>query len=234
MADGTISYTYRDAQKAISDIPDSPVWVAPNSLYRTEMIVPAPVTDSPRDSVIYVGRFAPAKKVSLLLEAFALASRSEPGIRLILVGGGVQETQLRELAKNLGLSDNVDFPGWIDDLDVLTPYYSRSFCSASPGFAGLGLTQSLGFGIPMVVADKEPHSPEIELEASGGVTYFQSDSPDALAKESLSLWEERDQVPRRDLSDFTKSRYSAEAMANGLRSALEDRRDDKSRNVLRG
>lgn len=224
LANGTLSYTYRDAQKAVSDLPGSAVWTAPNSLYKRDSIKPAPEADDCcRNSVLYVGRFAPAKKISLLIEGFAEAAKSHPEMNLILVGGGSEERTLRELADRLGVSDRVEFPGWIDDLDSLTPYYSRAFCTASTGFAGLGLTQSLGFGIPMIVADKEPHSPEIELDASGGVSYFESDSSTDLARAIARQWTRRDLLPDLDLSDYTKVRYSAEAMADGLKSALEDR-----------
>ncbi|MHC6593421.1 glycosyltransferase [Arthrobacter sp. C152] len=219
LADGTISYTYRDAEKAVNDIPGSTVWVAPNSLYRAEDIKPAEGWD--QNSVIYVGRFAPTKKVRLLVEAFAIAVRSEPEIRLTLIGGGEELTLLKEMVARLGISEQVTFPGWIDDLSSLREYYSRAFCSASPGFAGLGLTQSLGFGVPMLVADNEPHSPEIELEASGGVAYFQSDTPDSLAQAILSAWEKRALTPQTQLSEYVESSYSAEAMANGLQDALQ-------------
>lgn len=224
MADGTVSYTYRDAQKAMTDLPGSAVWTAPNSLYKKEFIRPAlQAEDSFRNEVLYVGRFAPTKKVSLLIEGFAVASSLHPDMKLVLVGGGSEEHALRELADRLDVSDKVEFPGWIDDLDTLAPFYSRAFCTVSTGFAGLGLTQSLGFGIPMVVADDEPHSPEIELDSSGGVSYFKSGSSEGLAEAIGRQWTTRGLLPDLSLSDYTRSRYSAEAMAAGLQSALENR-----------
>lgn len=224
MANGTISYTYRDAEKADQDLPGAPIWTAPNSLYRRDAISPAvPRAAKARTDVLYVGRFAAEKKVALLIEGFALASKLVDDMRLNLIGGGAQEAELRGLAAELGVADKVNFPGWIDDLNLLLPYYSSAFCSASPGFAGLGLTQSLGFGVPMIVAKNEPHSPEIELDASGGVQYFDSDSPTSLSMAILERWNARKQVPDAELSSYTKDRYSAEAMADGLESALVNR-----------
>lgn len=225
IADGTISYTYRDAEKAIRDIPGSAVWVAPNSLYREKEITPAvgaKGNGSMRNAVLYVGRFAPEKKVSLLMEGFAEAAQKVPEMRLILVGSGEEEPRLRSLALKHDVGDKVKFAGWVDDLDQLLPLYARAFCTVSPGFAGLGLTQSLGFGVPMLVADNEPHSPEIELDASGGVEYFESGSCDALGSALVRRWGMRDELPHRDLSEYTRTRYSAEAMARGLREALEN------------
>lgn len=223
LASGTISYTYRDAAKAQDDLPGHPVWTAPNSLYLERQIEavgsPSPDLGTPSD-VLYVGRFAPTKKVDLLIRGFAKAVERQPELRLTLVGGGEEEEKLRLTVIELGLEGLVKFPGWIDDISALRPYYEKAFCSASPGFAGLGLTQSLGFGVPMIVADKEPHSPEIELEASGGVFYFASNSIEGVADAIIARWNDRFRVPCHHLSAFTKKRYSAEAMAEGLVCAL--------------
>ena len=221
LASGTISYTYKDAEKAKADLPGKLVWVAPNSLYKSDAIKPASsskVLD--RTDLTYVGRFAAAKKVDLLVRAFAQVALSVPDMRLRLIGGGITEPNLRQLVRDLGVSDKVDFPGWIDDLETLRPYYERSFCTASPGFAGLGLTQSLGFGIPMIVADAEPHSPEIELASVGGVEFFESDSVADMALCISRHWDRRESLPLTDISSYVQTKYSAEAMANGLKSAL--------------
>ncbi|MGR0159132.1 glycosyltransferase [Paenarthrobacter nitroguajacolicus] len=221
LASGTISYTYKDAEKARADLPGKLVWVAPNSLYKAEAIGPASSPEAlDRTDLTYVGRFAPAKKVDLLVRAFAQVAASAPEMRLRLIGGGLTEPNLRQLIQDLGVSDKVDFPGWIDDLETLRPFYARSFCTASPGFAGLGLTQSLGFGIPMIVADDEPHSPEIELASVGGVDYFASDSVTDMALCISRQWDRRKALPLLDISSHVKTKYSAEAMANGLKSAL--------------
>lgn len=222
LAAGTISYTYRDADKARVDLPKQTVWTAPNSLYVKRDITAAESSPEGRTDVLYVGRFASAKKVDLLVRGFALAAEHVPELKLTLVGGGAEETQLRALIADLAIQDRVDLPGWIDDLALLRPYYERAFCTASPGFAGLGLTQSLGFGVPMVVAEDEPHSPEIELEDCGGVYYFESNSPESLAAAIMERWKGANRLPDRQISSHVQATYSAEAMAGGLLAALED------------
>ncbi|BCW49581.1 hypothetical protein StoSoilB13_19230 [Arthrobacter sp. StoSoilB13] len=221
LADGTISYTYRDRAKALGDLPNAPVWVAPNSLYLRHRMVPAEARASQRNSVLYVGRFEQAKKVDLLVRGFALAARLLPDIRLTLVGGGSEQGRIEALIAELDLSSRVDFPGWLDEPEQLMPHYSAAFTTTSPGFAGLGLTQSLGFGVPMIVARDERHSPEIELAESGGVSWFDSDSPESLAEAIAEAWRKRSELPNLAISEFTKNRYSAEAMSDGLRAALE-------------
>ncbi|MEX5294656.1 glycosyltransferase [Kocuria sp. CPCC 205268] len=221
LARGTISYTHIDRTAALEEIPHQPVWVAPNAIYMAKDIRPGDNTGAVRNAVIYVGRFQPQKKVALLVRGFAEARKLKPEMRLILVGGGVQEQNIRELVTELSICGDVELAGWVEDVSQLRSLYDRAFASASPGFAGLGLTQSLGFGVPMVIAKDEPHSPEIELAQGGPVTWFETDSPSDLAAALVRLWDCRGTLPDENASDLVRSRYSAESMAAGLADALQ-------------
>lgn len=222
MASGTILYTYEDLKRAEHDMPGRSVWVAPNSLYDRASITPQGSRSGKRLSALYVGRFERAKKVDLLIRGFAAFAARVPSAKLSLVGGGSEIAALHHLTAELKIADKVTFHGWIDDIERLKELYGQAFCSASPGFAGLGLTQSLGFGIPMIVARSEEHSPEIELAASGGVTWFESDDAVALANALSETWQVKDLLPNVTLSEYVAARYSAEAMALGLESALRN------------
>ncbi|WP_035926592.1 glycosyltransferase [Kocuria rosea] len=223
LATGTISYTYSDQEQAQLELPGQPVWVATNALYRADEIHPASsVGASERTDVLYVGRFEPAKKVDLVIRAFALAERNNPDLRLRLVGGGSQRQALEELAKQLAVVGKVHFEGWVDGVAALANFYATAVCTVSPGFAGLGLTQSLGFGVPMVVAKDEPHSPEIELAGTGGVHWVESNSPESMAQGLETAFLRREQLPEEDISRLVRQQYSAETMARGLRDALKD------------
>ena len=220
LSSGAISYTYRDRHRAHVSLPQKPIWVAPNAVHSaSEMVVH---TDRERRCAIYVGRFAPGKKVELLVRAFAIATARGVDATLLLVGSGECERELRSLIDSLGIRGRVEMPGWISDSTELAEAYARSFVSVSPGFAGLSLTQSLGFGVPMVVARDEPHSPEIELESTGGVSYFASGAPEALASELIGAWQRRQALPLQHVARSVSERYSAEAMAEGLIAALEE------------
>ncbi|MEB2526483.1 glycosyltransferase [Kocuria rosea] len=221
LAAGTISYTYSDQDQARQELPGQPVWVATNALYRAKDIQPhATPEPAERTDVLYVGRFEPAKKVDLVVKAFAIAVQDSPDLRLRLVGGGSQRQQLTELAEQLSVADKVHFEGWVEGVAALRGFYSTAVCSVSPGFAGLGLTQSLGFGVPMVVAKDEPHSPEIELATTGGVIWVESDSPASMAEGLEIGFEQRGRLPVDDVAQFVREHYSAETMARGLRDAL--------------
>lgn len=222
LASGTISYTYSDQEEARRELPGQPVWVATNALYRAEDIqADAFRMPTERTDILYVGRFEPAKKVDLVIRAFAVALKNNPDLMLRLVGDGSQREQLEKLSEELSVADKVRFEGWIEGVSALQNFYSTAFCSVSPGFAGLGLTQSLGFGVPMVVAKDEPHSPEIELANTGGVIWTESDSPTSMAQGLLTAFRQREHLPAEDVSQSVRQQYSAETMARGLHHALK-------------
>lgn len=81
--------------------------------------------------VLYVGRFAPLKNVSLLIEAFALLQRARPRARLLLVGEGALEGRLRGDARRLGVQEAVLFVG-AKPLAELAAYYSAADVFALP------------------------------------------------------------------------------------------------------
>jgi glycosyltransferase involved in cell wall biosynthesis len=61
--------------------------------------------------VLYVGRFAPLKNVTLLIEAFAELRRSRPRARLVLVGEGALEGRLRAESHAQGVHGEIVFLG---------------------------------------------------------------------------------------------------------------------------
>lgn len=222
-ADGFVAYTYT-SQKEASVEGSQPVWVAPNSLYSASQLSGIERQEIERCDVVYVGRFEEEKKVDVAIRGFAQFAQVNASARLVLVGGGSQEAKLRALVEALELTDRVKFGGWTNSFDELRELYSSAFCALSPGFIGLGLTQALGFGVPMIASRDEPHSPEVELVETGGVSWFETDDPDSLAAEMHGHYDGRHRLPLREIQHYIADRYSAEAMAAGLAGALEDDR----------
>ncbi|WP_112300867.1 glycosyltransferase [Rhodococcus wratislaviensis] len=217
ISNGTVLYGYGSVQPALQELPNHPVWVAPNSLYRACEIFS---TESPLERILYVGRLESAKKVDLLLRGFAESGLSDAGIRLTIVGEGTQLPELAALSDQIGITNSIEFLGHIGDRATLQEIYASTICSVSPGYAGLSLTQSLGFGVPILVSRDEPHAPEIELSRFGGVTYFDTDDAMSLARALNVAAASKSYAGRQPLSSKIASTYSAEAMANGLIAAL--------------
>ncbi len=219
LADGTVLYGYDSVAEAKQDLPKMPIWVAPNAIYPMRILSEAPV-QKPRNRLIYVGRLVTEKKVDLLIRGHARSRAATDGCVLTIVGAGRAAAQLQSLVDELGCADSVDFTGPVVEAGELRHLYAEAFRAVSPGYAGLSLTQSLGFGVPVLVADQEPHSPEIELSRFGSVTYFASDDAGALAEAIDAAWLQRAQFDPASVQEPVRNLYSAEAMAAGLVHAL--------------
>lgn len=86
----------------------------------------------------YVGRLSPEKNLITLINSFAKAIRSNPNLRLVIVGTGSQESQLKEEVVKNYLEDKVIFCGQREDivkilsgLDIFVlPSYHEGLSSA--------------------------------------------------------------------------------------------------------
>lgn len=219
LADGVISYTWGDAQAVRVEDPDTPVWVAANGLYAVDEL--GFDDASHRDGIVYVGRLEKSKKPELLVRAFARALPSLPDdAHLEIVGDGAEREALEALVAELGMENRTAFRGHVGGREALRDIYRTAVASVSPGYAGLSLTQSLGFGVPMIVADEEPHAPEIELLAKDTGVTFRADDVDSLTQRLVEAFAQQETWDRRKIVDAVAAKYSSTAMAEGFARAL--------------
>ena len=177
-----------------------------------------------RPSFVVSGRLVEPKRPLLALRAYALALSQglPPQVRLIFIGDGPLRSDLERLVAELSLCESVDIMGPVWDIDALRDCHVGCIAGISPGYAGLNVIQSLGFGTRVLVADDEPHAPEIEAVHVGqNGDFFEARSDDALAQKMLqyaqSSWSDQDRVA---LAENTGSLYSVEHMAESFRAAV--------------
>lgn len=68
-----------------------------------------------RKNILYVGRLEKRKGVSYLIDAFALFHKRHPRERLIIAGDGPDRYKLERQVDELGLTDCVDFLGYVSE-----------------------------------------------------------------------------------------------------------------------
>ena len=223
---GTVIVVYTESQRKdlLLRMPNKLILAAPNAIYSAKEM--RPVAGGSRRDFIYVGRLVKEKKVDLLLQSFAqvIHGTRESSARLIIVGEGPEKQHLLHLCSALNLNPTVDFRGHVSCLQALRGFYETALASVSPGGVGLALTQSLGFGVPMILADNERHGPEFEAAApSRNVLLFEAGNPEALADAMRRMLQEsRQWIARAEsISAGCRSAYSAEAMADKMFEAIE-------------
>jgi glycosyltransferase involved in cell wall biosynthesis len=220
LSHGAILYTNRDAADLKSRL-GLPVYVAPNA---TVGDVALRVGRRP-DLFIQVGRLIPEKRPLLTFDAFEKAIPYLPTyISLVYVGDGPEREALEARIASGKLSSRVSLVGSIDDRSRLADIYADGIASICAGYVGLAFTESLSFGVPVIYADDEPHSPEVALADSANSLSFHARNPDSLATAmreviaDASKWATR----RRELSADTLAGYSADTMVRGFLQAVDN------------
>lgn len=225
MAAAVLTYTHTQRRQLQKMLAGKAIFTATNSLVSARDCVPACERVSDLFRVIYVGRLNPSKKVRLLVEGFARAcAKLPPEVELCVVGEGSERAGLAALALELGIENRVRLLGHISNPIILRDLYGGSFCSVSPGYVGLSCIQSFSFGVPLLVADKEPHAPEIEACENGrNSVFFQANDPDDLARKLTAIWADRANwfEKRHEMSEDIAKNYSVESMVGGLIAAVD-------------
>ncbi len=107
--------------------------------------------------IISAGRLAEEKNWETLLEAFAIAQKAQPDIRLVLLGDGPQADALRSLAGELDVAERVTFVGKVA-FDKVPSYLNAAdlFAFASvTETQGLVTLEAMAAGLPVVAVDAD-------------------------------------------------------------------------------
>lgn len=220
MGESVIVYTKSQKKELIKEEPHLVVNYAPNALYfNDEMIVDNTKSHELINNIIYVGRLTALKKPMLLLQAFQKAlPELDKNCNLILVGDGEQKLLLEKyIDDNIILKDRVVLTGHVSDYTSLASLYSQSLFSVSPGYIGLSVTQSFGFGVPMLVSRTENHSPEIEAVVEGfNALFFETDNLESFKKGIIYIFNDKQKWidARINICKNCKENYSINAMGN--------------------
>jgi PEP-CTERM/exosortase A-associated glycosyltransferase len=148
----------------------------------------------------FIGSFYAYEGLDVLLRAVPVLAARLPDLRVLLVGGGPQDAQLRELARRLRIEDKVVFTGrvphdqvqkYYDLLDVLV--YPRSSMRLTDLVTPLKPLEAMAQGRVLAASDVGGH---LELIADGKTgVLFKSDDPAALADKVGALLEAQQQWP---------------------------------------
>jgi len=148
----------------------------------------------------FIGSFYAYEGLDLLLDALPELIRQRPDARLLLVGGGPQEANLRQQAERLGLSEYVIFTGRVPHQEVSRYYdlinilaYPRHPMRLTELVTPLKPLEAMAQGQLFVASDVGGHKELIEHGQTG--ILFKAGDRDALTGALLELLNDRQRWP---------------------------------------
>jgi len=169
-----------------------------------------------RPVILSAGELGARKDFATLLRAFALLRARRP-CRLVIIGRGKQREQLLELAGTLGIREDVDLPGFVENP---YPYMAHADLFAfSSRWEGLGLVlvEALALGTPVVATDCPSGPAEILQQGRFGRLVAVGDAA-ALAR---AMETTLDEAKPREFLQQAASPYTVSAATDAYLSAME-------------
>lgn len=214
LATAIITYSDTQRKELIDAGLTKPIFSAPNALYFKNEIQ---INNSTRQNILYVGRFIKEKKIENVINAFSRAqSEIDSEAKLVLIGNGPEKENLLKEISRLGLKDKILMPGHINNIEKLKKFYGEALFTVNGGTAGLSIIQSLSFGIPVVLPDKELHGPENEAIKEGvNGLYFKANNIKDLTEKMVlfykqkSIWSKRSEsIQAEVIQNYTVEKMS--------------------------
>ncbi|NCT91326.1 glycosyltransferase [Cellulomonas sp. APG4] len=181
------------------------------------------------DRWVYVGNLIPRKGVDRLVRAFALwsAGRATDDATLTLVGTGPQEAELRGLAAEVGVGDQVRWPGAVapDDLPGVFADADVLLHLSSHETFGLTVVEAAMTGLPVVVTRCGGPTETLSDAEQRGLVRFVDVAPEP-ADVVRAVRELERSAPGADAAGVREvlvARHGARAFAERLERALDGR-----------
>lgn len=177
--------------------------------------------------IISAGRLAEEKNWVTLLEAFAIAQKAHPKIRLVLLGDGPQSQALQRLAGELEITDRVTFVGKVPFEDI--PNYLKAadlFAFASiTETQGLVTLEAMAAGLPVVAVDA---SGTRDILEDGRQGFLMQNDPQDLAYGIIKLVEDPSLMSKfRSAALQTSRTYDNKRLARKMLKVYEQAIEDK-------
>ncbi len=126
-----------------------------------------PIPSDRRPTLLFVGRIAPEKNVTQLLDIYPLIAAKIPNAHLVIIGSGPQQKEIRQRASKFapgvtvwGESHGTELLGWYARADIfVNPSTTENFCTSN--------NEALASGTP-VVAVKAPSTSEQVIPGRNG------------------------------------------------------------------
>jgi glycosyltransferase involved in cell wall biosynthesis len=167
-----------------------PLWLDFDAIART----PQQPIDLQRPALLFIGQLTPRKGYDLLLQALPIVAKRYPTVLVQYVSGlNLQDqTQLLNMARELGIEQNIHLRGRVDDTELVNLYRAADVYVTPTRYEGFGLTllEAMASGCPLVSTDIPVVNEIVEHGENGWLTRY-NDAQD-LAQGILALLDNAD------------------------------------------
>ncbi len=170
-----------------------------------------------RPTISCVARLVEYKRVNDLIMAVNIIKEEIPDIQCKIIGTGPEEKNLKQLAKNLQLEDNIEFLGFVEEHDDVMKVVNSShvFCLPSivEGF-GIVIIEAQSLETPFVAARIPP---VVESSGQKGGLFFEPKNYEQLASQILKILDDEElyhKLQREGLEN--KNKYTSEVIGEKL------------------
>jgi len=143
--------------------------------------------------VISLRNLDPIYDVESLIRSVPWVLKEVPESKFLIAGKGSEEKRLRELAKSLGVSDNVKFVGFIPNKELPAYLNTVDVCvSTSLSDAGIAAStaEAMACGLAVIVTDVADNRKWVEDGVNGFVVPIKD--PKSLAEKIIYLLRNED------------------------------------------
>jgi len=162
------------------------------------------------------GFITPSKRIETILDALEEVLPDAPSMRLVLVGGKVDEYPIDTVIRSRGLQDKVVVTGYLQWLDMLRYMIACDLAVAlrmpSAGETPGSVVRLMGLGCPTILSETKAYA-EFDDDACFKVDI--SDEKEALARHLLHCYRNRDLLSRvgERARELIRREYAVEGVA---------------------
>lgn len=119
-------------------------------------------------TIAYCGRLAREKHIDVTLRAVALLKRRIPGLRFLIIGRGPAERELRRLVRELHITENVVFTGFLDKARIAELYSQCDLfvIMSTIDVQSIAALEAMANGLPVLSA-RAGGMPDLVTEQTG-------------------------------------------------------------------
>lgn len=176
-----------------------------------------------RNSIMFIGTLYPQKGLPILLEAYKAAYlHNKDIVPLEIVGDGILKEDILKWISENSLSEKIHLHGALYKNEEKAEVFSHALACISPNQAGLGVLESMGYGVPFIT-HKDAITGGEAFNIQNDITGLRLETLDALSDVILDISTNPNkykEMGERAFDYFWDCR-KPEDMANGLSEAID-------------